>query len=149
VAGVDDRIAGELQRDPSDLGEKRAIAARAAWPDLESKRRWLGEILDPESQLGLARKRFAIFNLFPPNQTGLQQQLLPIVLHPLPELSRSADHYFTSSYVEGLLAPVCSATSTQIMGEYLDADLSSTALRFLREAHQADAECASLGNGIR
>ncbi|MDH3642131.1 MAG: aminopeptidase N [Gammaproteobacteria bacterium] len=149
VAGIDDRIAGELQRDPSDLGEKRAIAARAAWPDLQSKRRWLGEILDPESRLGLARKRFAIFNLFPPNQTELQQQLLPMVLQPLPELSRSADHYFMASYVDGLLAPVCSATSTGLMGDYLDADLSSTALRFLREAHQADAECASLGNGIR
>ena len=85
--------------------------------------------------------------LFPPNQTALQLELLSQVLDALPELSETSDPYFMQSYASVLLTPMCVSESGSLMQKALDehADrLNSTALRFLREAHQADHECLAL-----
>jgi len=52
-----------------------------------------------------------------------------------------------SSYASTLLTPMCVEKSVAKMQKALDTyadNLSSTALRFLREAHQADSECLAL-----
>ena len=85
--------------------------------------------------------------LFPPNQTVLQLELLDQVLEALPDLSKTRDPYFVSSYASALLTPMCVPESGLLMKKALDehADrLNSTALRFLREAYQADRECLAL-----
>jgi hypothetical protein len=89
--------------------------------------------------------------LFPANQTALQLESLDQVLEALPELSKTADPYFLSSYTSVLLTPMCRPESVAQLQSALDdsmngrADrLNSTALRFLREAHQADRECLAL-----
>ena len=143
---VEEQIVTELKTDPSDRGEKMAIAARAAQPDLGIKLDWLEEIQNPKSTMGLAEKRFAIYNLVPPNQALLGLKLLEEILSPLNELSQHSDHYFISHYVRGLLGNTCRSEGVNKMAIHLDEPegLSSTALRFLREAHQADSECAAL-----
>jgi aminopeptidase N len=134
----------ERERDPSDQGQKFAIAAAAARPDAAVKEYWLKQLIDPGEDFGLARQRYAIRGLFPANQTGLQAQQLDTVLESLPALS-ARDPYFVSSYVSGLLKPVCTAESVAAMAAALDeGGLNSTADLFLREAHQADAECLQL-----
>jgi aminopeptidase N len=141
-------IAAERERDASDQGQKLAIAAEAARPDSENKSRWLAELVNPDSDLGLARQRFAIGALFPSNQTGLQHQHLATILESLPGLS-DRDPYFMSSYVSGLLTPVCTTESVAAMAAALETgDLSSTAELFLREAHQADSECLALRKAL-
>jgi Peptidase family M1 domain len=55
--------------------------------------------------------------------------------------------FFMSSYASMLLTPMCVEESVAKMQKALDThaeELSSTALRFLREAHQADSECLAL-----
>ncbi|MCZ6644237.1 MAG: ERAP1-like C-terminal domain-containing protein, partial [Gammaproteobacteria bacterium] len=143
---VEEQIVTELKTDPSDRGEKMAIAARATQPDLGVKRNWLAEIQNPDSTMGLAEKRFAIYNLVPPNQTSLGLTLIEDILNPLNELSQHSDHYFISHYVRGLLGNTCHSEGVNKMAVHLETPerLSSTALRFLREAHQADSECAAL-----
>ena len=108
------------------------------------------EIQNPDSTMGLAEKRFAIYNLVPPNQTSLGLELLETILFPLGELSQTLDHYFISHYVRGLLGKTCRKESVAEMAAYLDGPdrLSSTAFRFLREAHQADSECAALRTNL-
>ncbi len=116
-------------------------------PDKATKAKWLSELQHPEILTGLARQRAVMAGLFPPNQTVLQLELLGQVLNALPELSKTTDPYFMSSYASVLLTPMCLPESGALMQKALDehADpLNSTALRFLQEAHQADRECLAL-----
>ena len=137
-------INDERERDPSDLGQKLAIAADAARPQSSIKDHWLKELINPDSDLGLARQRYAMGSLFPANQTGLQQQQLDRILQSLTLLS-DRDPYFLSSYVTDLLRPICTSESVAAMATALeDSKLNSTIDLFLREAHQADTECLDL-----
>jgi hypothetical protein len=118
-----------------------------AKPDLTGKAHFVRELQNPETITGLAQQRAIMAGLFPANQTALQLELLDVVLDGLPEFSGKADPYFLSSYASGLLTPMCRSESTAIMRAALDEFarlLDSTALRFLREAQQADQECSFL-----
>jgi aminopeptidase N len=134
----------ERERDPSDQGQKYAIAADASRPEAPIKAFWLKQIINQESELGLAKQRYAIDALFPANQTGLQAKLLDSVLQSLPGLS-DRDPYFISSYVSGLLRPVCTEESVEAIAAALErGGLNTTSELFMREAHQVDAECLVL-----
>lgn len=137
-------LGAEQVTDVSDFGVKSALGVSAAMPDLAVKAKWLTELVNPETLTGLARQRAVMAEIFPPNQTMLQIEFLEQVLDSLPQLSETRDPYFMSSYASELLAPMCLPESTALMQVALDeqADqLNSTALRFLREAHQADRDC--------
>ncbi len=137
-------IGAESERDPSDLGRKYAISASAAQPHSATKQHWLQELVNPESEFGLAKQRAAISTLFPSNQTSLQAEQLQQILDSLPSLSNQ-DPYFISSYVSSLLRPVCTTDSVAAMASALKkGGMNSTTELFLREAHQADTECMKL-----
>jgi len=147
VADIDALLAAESSSDVSDFGAKSSLTANAAMPDQATKSKWLSELQNPENLTGLARQRAVMAGLFPSNQTALQLELLGQVLDALPELSETTDPYFMSSYASVLLTPMCLSESGALMQKALDehADqLNSTALRFLREAYQADRECLAL-----
>ena len=144
VPDTEQLINAERERDPSDQGQKLAIAADAARPQAAIKDYWLKELINPESNLGLARQRYAIGSLFPGNQTGLQDDQLHRILKSLPMLS-GRDPYFLSSYVDGLLRPICKSESVAAIASALETGgLDSTTELFLREAQQADTECLDL-----
>jgi len=144
--GAADLIAGEKARDPSDAGEKMALAAEASRPDLEVKRRWLTELVDDHGDLGLSRQRAVMAFLFPDDQTALELDLLDEMLAALPALGETRDPYFVSSYVRSLLAPIGRETSAAAFRETLadPSRFTPTALVFLREASQADDELLRL-----
>jgi len=148
ASDIGELLSAERERDNSDQGQKYAIAADAAQPDASVKQHWLKQIVDPESGMGLAKQRYAIATLFPANQTSLQAEQLQQVLSSLPLFS-DRDPYFVSSYVSGLLRPVCTSESVAAMASALEeGGLNSTAELFLREAHQADEECLNLKVGM-
>jgi aminopeptidase N len=147
ASGVEEMLALERSSDTSDFGAKSALTAAAARPDPVNKKEWLAELQNPETVTGLARQRAVMAGLFRANQTALHLESLDQVLEALPELSKTADPYFLSSYTSVLLTPMCRRESVAQLQSALDeqADrLNSTALRFLREAHQADRECLAL-----
>jgi aminopeptidase N len=151
ASGVEEMLALERSSDTSDFGAKSALTAAAARPDPVNKKAWLAELQNPETVTGLARQRAVMAGLFPANQTALQLESLDQVLAALPELSKTADPYFLSSYTSVLLTPMCRPESVARLQSALDDSmngransLNSTALRFLREAHQADRECLAL-----
>jgi aminopeptidase N len=146
-ADIDDRLDAESERDPSDSGVKSLLLARAAKPDKAVKAMLLDELENPKDLTGLAQQRAVMAGLFPSNQTDLQLELLGGILDALPKLSGKADPYFMSSYVSMLLKPMCQKDSSSMMQSVLDEygdELDTTALRFLREALQADEECLAL-----
>jgi len=147
VDGIDALVAAESKADVSDFGAKSALMAKAAKPDKEVKTAWLSELSNPEVLTGLAKQRAVMAGLFPSNQTALQLEVLEQVLAALPDISDSRDPYFISSYASVLLSPMCVEESGALMQSALDrfaGQLNSTALRFLKEALQADRECLAL-----
>jgi len=140
-------LAAEIERDPSDFGQRSLLSAQAAAPNLVNKEQWVDELQAPQLLTSLAKQRAVISELFPPTQTDLQLKLLEKILSALPRMSREADSYFLSSYTGTLLTPMCRPESNALMQATLDEfsdQLNPTALRFLREAHQRDVECQSL-----
>ncbi|HET6565667.1 MAG TPA: M1 family aminopeptidase, partial [Xanthomonadales bacterium] len=144
---TDALLAAESAADNSDYGQKMLLMAEAARPNAANKSLWLEELQSPESLTGLSRQRAVLAGLFPANQTELQIQALDSILQSLPALSHKVDPYFMTHYVKGLLPPMCRPASVEKMQQALEqasSELDSTALRFLREAHQADQECLAL-----
>ncbi len=142
-------LEAEIERDPSDFGQRSLLSAQAAAPNLANKKRWVDELQTPQLLSSLAKQRAVIGELFPATQTDLQLQLLEQILSSLPQMSRAADAYFLTSYTETLLTPMCRLESNALMQATLDEfseQLNPTALRFLREAHHADVECQALRN---
>lgn len=142
-----DLLAAEIERDPSDFGQRSLLSARAAAPNIANKEQWVDELQTPQLLTSLAKQRAVIGELFPPTQTDLQLKMLEKILSALPQMSREADPYFLSSYATMLLTPMCRLESNALMQATLDdfsVQLNPTALRFLREAHQRDVECQSL-----
>jgi aminopeptidase N len=144
---IEARLAAESLADDSDYGVKSALTTRAALPNKSQKEYWIAELKSSETLNALARQRAVMAGLFPAWQTSLQLEQLPAVLQSLHDLSHRVDPYFMASYARSTLTPMCTPESTAMMQSVLENDtehLDSTALRFLREAHQADAECAAL-----
>ncbi len=145
--GIAELLETEINRDPSDFGQRMLLTAQAAAPDLANKERWVDELQSPRTITNLSRQRAVMTGLFPATQTDLQLELLTKILGALPQMSRDADPYFLSSYTTALLNPMCRQESNAIIQATLDeygGQLNPTALRFLREAHQADVECQAL-----
>ena len=140
-------LAAESAKDDSDFALKYALSAAAAEPSAEQKAHWLQELEQPDQLTGLSRQRAVMSALFPATQTALQAQFLQQILESLPRLSHQVDPYFMSSYVRALLQPICQPQSVATMQRTLEDNvdaLDNTALRYLREAIQADSECVAL-----
>ncbi len=145
--GIAELMAAEIERDPSDFGQRSLLSAQAAAPNLENKEKWVNELQNPTLLTSLAKQRAVISELFPATQTDLQLQVLEKLLSSLPQMSREADAYFLKSYTEVLFTPMCRQESNALLQTALDdfsGQLNPTALRFIREAHQLDVECQSL-----
>jgi aminopeptidase N len=145
--GIAELLAAESERDPSDLGQRNLLTAQAAAPNAANKEHWVDELQSPQAITNLARQRAVMYGLFPASQADLQLELLTKILSSLPQMSRDADQYFLRSYASILLTPMCRSESNALMQATLDefgGELNPTALRFLREAHQADVECQAL-----
>jgi len=147
AAGVTELLEQEIIRDPSDVGQRSLLTARAAAPGVANKEHWLDELQSPKANTNLAKQRAVMSGLFPATQTDSQLDLLTKILSALPQMSRDADAYFLTSYTTQMLTPMCHRESNALMQATLvefGGQLNPTAMRFLREAHQADVECEAL-----
>ncbi len=100
---IDERLAAERQRDPSDSGQTAALAVLAARPDAAGKQAWLERVRDPAADLSLHRRRSVMSALFPPHQARLQADLEEDLLGSLPDLGAVHHDPFLTSY--GQLIP--------------------------------------------
>jgi aminopeptidase N len=142
LAGIEDRVADEARRDPSDQGRLRAIAVRAAQPSLDVKRAWLRRVLDGGA-LPLADLRAAATALFPALQNGLYRALAGEILEGLPTLDRVRQQGYFGSFVAGFLGPACDGVHLQRLETAIAAagDLHPILQRGLRNSRFDVARC--------
>ncbi len=81
----EDAIAAEYQRDPTDLGARRAATARAARPDADAKRAAWHALVD-DATLPLATMRAIVAGFGQPGQEGLLAEYAPRYVDVLPDV---------------------------------------------------------------
>jgi aminopeptidase N len=136
-------LANEIARDPSDLGQRRALRARAAQADVAQKRANIERLLDPGSNLTLADARSLAGGLFPIEQNRLRRQFTDFALEQLPIASRTRPPEFLSFYVGALLGTVCEQDYLDRLDGALEesAGLNAVLVHDLKDARFEVARC--------
>jgi aminopeptidase N len=139
-------VAAEVKRDPSDLGVKSAITARAARPDLDGKRAWFGKIVDPETKSSLGDLRAAMAAFYPRTQRDQRARFVESFFKTLPDLIAKKDGDFLDEYTRAMLPVLCTQASTDAFADYLKKSPPSKpiVLRALRDARQEEERCVRI-----
>ena len=140
-------IATELKRDPSDSGQKAAIAAKVIRPEPQIKRHWLKLI--EQNQLPFAKLRIAMENLYPAEQKLLSQASAEERLNSLPILDKYGA-VFMRRYSNTMIPMSCNQQGIfqiqQVLKHY--SALSDLVTRKLREIKQQEQQCILIGEHI-
>lgn len=139
-------IVAETKRDPSDLGVKSAITARAARPDYETKSAWFSRIIDSGSKASLGEQRAAMQSFYPRSQRDLRVRFVEPFFKTLAELTARQDGDFLDDYVRAMLPALCTPESAAAFGDYVKKTPPSkpVVLRALRDAHQEETRCVKI-----
>jgi len=150
ASDIEERIAAELERDPSDNGEAAALGAWASQPSQDAKREWLDRVRDPDNGLSLSRRRMIMSSLFPAFQARLHDAFADDILNTLTAVGETHQDPFLSSYGQ-LIPRSCSAASVARLAAAIDAssDLHPILMKALRIAHQEDARCMAISDRLR
>jgi len=138
-------LESESRLDSSDQGINNAYATRAVRPSLEAKQEFLSMVVDNPDDLKVATLRTILFNLFPPEQTGLLESLADDILQHYGVLNETGLERFLNSYIE-ILPTTCTQASIDRLAALKDEFAGYRpvlANRFL-ELQQADERCVSI-----
>ncbi len=138
-------LESESRLDSSDQGINSAYATRAVRPSLEAKQEFLSMVVDNPDDLKVATLRTILFNLFPPEQTGLLENLADDILQHYGVLNETGLERFLNSYIE-ILPTTCTQASIDRLAALEDEFAGYRpvlANRFL-ELQQADERCVSI-----
>ena len=113
-------LAAERERDPSDAGRRRAIAAESARPDPLQQRRLARLLLDPDSGLSVADAWAHASGLFPEHQHGLQLEIVSEVFDSLQSVSDGLDPSYFWPISEGLLGTICDDEYLRLLEQAID-----------------------------
>lgn len=140
-------LAAERERDPTDQGRLAAIRAEAGRPDLSIKSGWVDRLLSEDAELSLADVRAATRALFPTHQHDLLEQFSDQIFAGLATASRARDPSYFSSYLRGLVRPLCTPRYlSQINAAIGDADsLHPILRRGLLNTRFAVTRCIAIG----
>jgi len=138
-------LESESRLDSSDQGINNAYATRAVRPSLEGKQEFLSLVVGNPDDLKVATLRTILFNLFPPEQTGLLENLADDILQHYGVLNETGLERFLNSYIE-ILPTTCTQASIDRLAALKDEFAGYRpvlANRFL-ELQQADERCVSI-----
>ena len=140
-------ITDELTRDPSDSGQKAAIAAEAIRPEAQIKRHWLKLI--EQNQLPFAKLRIAMENLYPPEQRLLNHASAHERLALLNKLDKNGA-VFMRSYSNSMIPEFCNQQGVSLIEHTLQqqSHLSDLVIRKLREIKQREQACILVNETI-
>jgi len=139
-------IAAEIARDPSDLGVKSEIKARAARPDFASKKAWFDKIVDPATKMSLGELRAAMGTFHPRTQLALRGRFVEPFFRGLPALIEAKDGDFLDDYLKYMLPVLCTPASVEAFDAYFakTPPTKPVALRALRDARQEEERCVKI-----
>jgi len=116
---VDELLAIEKQRDPTDDGRRSALAVQSAWPDIAVKRKIIADILNVETENSFALQRIAMASMFPAGQEKLHEELAEEILAQILENEIDADPAYYAR-ARGFAAYLIPTNCTEASVERLD-----------------------------
>jgi aminopeptidase N len=143
---VDELLAIEKERDPSDDGRRAVIGIEAIRPDIAVKRAIIADILDVESENSYAIQGIAMRSAFPMGQRYLREELADEILERIVLHEKEADPTFyqrAQGFAVYLAPRNCTAASVERLAN-LVADLKDARpaiWRDITEKHEDDALC--------
>lgn len=143
---VDDLLAIETKRDPSDDGRRWVLRVRAARPDIDVKREIIADVLNRESEKPYALQRIAMSAMFPAGQEKLHEELADEILAQILENEKSPDprYYARARGFAAYLTPTsCTEASVERLRSAVAAHKNSRASikDLMLDRHEDDALC--------
>ncbi|MEO5668977.1 MAG: aminopeptidase N [Bdellovibrionota bacterium] len=136
-----DLVAAELKREDNDFARKAALASMALRPDAATKAElWKRAI---EGKDSLDDQKQIMRNLFPSDQSSLQEKWADDFFHLLPKLAAERDEGFLDVFLS-LTPATCNAHSVERLSDFIKKQgpkLSHAILKELRISLQEDERC--------
>jgi aminopeptidase N len=144
--GVQEAIAAELLKDPTDMGQKEAIAAEAMIPHAESKKTWLTQVSQPNGALPLAKLREAMNHYQVLGQEEFIQASADTYFEKLPQLAFSKklqDQEHSKWFAEGMFPSLCNSEIVKRTTDLLNAypKLPASVIKTLNIQRQEEERC--------
>lgn len=139
----------EKTRDPSERGEKAALAAEVATPSIEAKRRWFLRLIKKNRRktYRFAQLQTIMESLFPQNQSHFRASYQDEFFARLPGLMKSTDQQFIEEFTSHLVPRLCTPGSverTQNEVQRIQASGVPIAIKNLKISQQEDAKCVQI-----
>ncbi|TFW26569.1 aminopeptidase N [Massilia arenosa] len=149
-AGAAELVKAEQERDKSDAGQARAIAATAVRPDPAVKAEWLGTVTDLQTKLPFSKVRTAMGSLYTPEQRELSEKTAEQRLAQLPELDKKGSTVYIRAYSNSLIPYACTAASVKRLEDAAAKmkDLSPATRRALLDSVEDDQLCLTVKNAL-
>ncbi|MCH8867776.1 MAG: aminopeptidase N, partial [Proteobacteria bacterium] len=143
---VNELLAIEIERDPSDDGRRWVVSVEAAWPDIEVKRAIIADVINVESENPYAMQRIAMRAMFPHGQEQLHEIFADEILAQILQNEKEADPVYYSrarGFARYLIPTSCTAASVERLQSAVAAhENSRTSIRnYLADRHEDDALC--------
>lgn len=143
---IDELLAVEKQRDPSESGWRWELRVNAARPDIEVKREFIDDVINKESENSYAVQRLALSGLFRTGQKHLHEQLADEILQQIMANEQDPDpkYYARARGFAAYLIPTnCTEASVQRLDAAIAAHTNSrTSIKdYLLEKREDDELC--------
>ncbi len=141
--GADTIIADELERDGTDRGRRRSIAAEAAIPDEASKKRWFDRVVSVETdKYSSGQLRSAMTSLLSsdPKQA---KTLSDAYFEHLPKLAHDADEEYAEIFAQWLFPSLCSSEIVDRTTHFLEehSHLPAAVLKTIKNNREEEERC--------
>ena len=143
---VNELLAIEIERDPSDDGRRWVVSVEAAWPDIEVKRAIIADVINVESENPYAMQRIAMRAMFPQGQEQLHEIFADEILAQILQNEKKADPAYYSrarGFAFYLMPKNCTAASVaRLQSAVSDHENSRTSIKkYLANRYEDDALC--------
>ena len=145
---VDQLLAVEKKRDPSDDGRRRVLAIEAARPDMAVKRAIIDDVLNRESANSYAIQRISMGYMFPTGQEEMHEAFADEILAQILEEETNPDPAFYSrarAFAYYLIPTNCTQASVARLKTAVAAHKNSRASikDYFSDRYEDDALCVA------
>ncbi len=143
---VEKLIAAELKNDPTDFGQKFAIAAETSIPEGSVKKKWENLFIEDHSTLPISKLRVAMRNFHLLNQETLSEGSVDYFFENLPKLARrnlTTSDELVKNFAHSMFPALCEPKMIERTTLLLDShpELSAEVVKSLKIHRQEEERC--------
>jgi aminopeptidase N len=143
---IQQTIALELKKDPTDMGQKAAIAAESAIPDASVKKKWFDLLLQPTATLPVSKLRVAMRSFHVLGQENLSRPFAQAYFESIPKMNLSTSdekEEALKNFAQNMFPALCDPENIRQTSALLEAhpELPATVIKSLKINRQEEERC--------